>query len=43
MNTVFTIDIATFRRTLDDAGIRKMALVYHLKIEDLKGYEELKF
>ena len=40
MNSVYTIDIATFRRTLDDAGIRKVALVYHLKIEDLKGYEK---
>jgi hypothetical protein len=40
MNMSFSIDIETCRRTLDDAGVRKVAFIYHLKIEDFKGYEK---
>jgi len=40
MNTSFSTDRESCRKALEKAGSRKVAFVYHLKINDLNGYDK---
>ena len=40
MNMTISIEIKSFSKALEEAGARKVAFVYHLKIRDSNGYDE---
>jgi len=40
MNMSFSTDNESWRKALEEAGSKKVAFVYHLKIKDLNGYEK---
>ena len=40
MNMSFSTDKESCRKALEEAGSRKVAFVYHLKIKDLNGYDK---
>lgn len=40
MNMSFSIDKESFSKSLKEAGIRKVAFVFHLKVKDINGYSK---
>ena len=40
MNMPFSIDKESFSKSLEEAGIRKVAFVFHLTVKDLNGYSK---